>query len=378
MTIGLTFVFLATVFGQTPIPEVEPNGTTAQADAAPILVTSTTTLSGAISPVADVDTFRVSLAAAGVVHFETFTNLQATDCDATTMDVRLYDSVGTPILADTTGFGIRQCGSILMPLAAGGYYIRNEERGNNATVPFYTLRVTFMTNSGSEAEPNDALGQANLISVPPSFIFGDHSVNTDSDYYVLTLAAGQSVRAEIIEGDRAVETCESNGVDSRLTLYNSVGTILVDDDDDGRGFCSLIDGRGTTPLDFNASNLPAGIYYLQVRASSFSQTSPAGQFIYRLAIELTSAPTAATVSIDGRVADENGRAVTNTMVVITDSAGNTRTARPSSFGYYRFDGIEVGQNYVITVNSKRYTMPPRLVSVADQISDLDLTVTPHE
>jgi hypothetical protein len=90
------------------------------------------------------------------------------------------------------------------------------------------------------------------------------------------------VRLEIIEGDRAVETCESNGIDSRLTLFSPALVQLEDDDDAGRGFCSLLDGTGTAPLDPLAHTLAAGTYFVQVRASSFSQAGAAGQFTYRL------------------------------------------------------------------------------------------------
>jgi hypothetical protein len=46
----------------------------------------------------------------------------------------------------------------------------------------------------------------------------------------------------------------------------------------------MIDGTGVTPLHAGAKNLPGGTYYLQVRASSFSQSGVNGQFDYRLAI----------------------------------------------------------------------------------------------
>ncbi len=90
----------------------------------------------------------------------------------------------------------------------------------------------------------------------------------------------------MVEGDRAIETCESNNVDSRLTLYDSNGTTqLVDDDDDGRGFCSAIDGTGNTPRDTAARNTGTTpkVVFLQVRASSFA-TGTEGQFIYKLAV----------------------------------------------------------------------------------------------
>ena len=44
----------------------------------------------------------------------------------------------------------------------------------------------------------------------------------------------------------------------------------------------MIDGTGATGLDVGAHNLAAGTYYVQVRASTFSQANAAGQFIYRL------------------------------------------------------------------------------------------------
>jgi hypothetical protein len=107
-------------------------------------------------------------------------------------------------------------------------------------------------------------------------------VNTDADVYSITVPAGARIRAELFEGGS--ETCEGLGIDSRLTLLDEAGVQLVDDDDDGRGYCSMIDGTGAVPLDAAARNATATMktYYLMVRASTFSQTGPDGQFAYRL------------------------------------------------------------------------------------------------
>lgn len=61
--------------------------------------------------------------------------------------------------------------------------------------------------------------------------------------------------------------------------------VLADDDDDGRGACSLIDGTGATPQDPGAHALPAGLYYLQVRASPYPATA-ARQFTYQLVLQV--------------------------------------------------------------------------------------------
>lgn len=87
-------------------------------------------------------------------------------------------------------------------------------------------------------------------------------------------------------------------------------------------------------------------------------------------------PTAAATSIGGRVMDGGGRGLMNAVVTMTDSGGNHRTTRSSSFGYYRFDDVVVGETYILEVNSKRYIFSPRVVSVDDQLEDLDFIPIP--
>lgn len=87
-------------------------------------------------------------------------------------------------------------------------------------------------------------------------------------------------------------------------------------------------------------------------------------------------PTAALVSVGGRVSAADGRGVSNCFVYLTDSNGNIRTARTSTFGYYRFDDIESGETYVISVISKRFSFAPQVVQVNDNIADLDFIAAP--
>lgn len=90
------------------------------------------------------------------------------------------------------------------------------------------------------------------------------------------------------------------------------------------------------------------------------------------------APTAAHVSVSGRVVTADGSGLRNAFVVLTDAAGNVRTARTSSFGYFTFDDVEVGQAYIITLMSKRYVMQPQILNVDDAIADLDLIAEPRQ
>jgi len=83
-------------------------------------------------------------------------------------------------------------------------------------------------------------------------------------------------------------------------------------------------------------------------------------------------PTASGVSISGRILTNDGRELQNAMVKITDAAGNVTYARSSSLGYFRFDQIDSGQTYVISVASKRFTFVPRVVNVTGDLFEVDL------
>jgi hypothetical protein len=82
-------------------------------------------------------------------------------------------------------------------------------------------------------------------------------------------------------------------------------------------------------------------------------------------------PTAAGVEVSGRVLTPDGRGLRNATVTMTDVNGVTRTAVTSSFGYYRFEGVPVGDTFVMTVNSRLYRFTPRLVNVKDTLTDVD-------
>jgi len=85
------------------------------------------------------------------------------------------------------------------------------------------------------------------------------------------------------------------------------------------------------------------------------------------------AATAANVSVSGRVADRNGRAIVRAQVRFTDANGNARTAVSNQFGYFTFDQIEAGQTYVLQTAAKGYAFSPQVISVNDDLTDLNVT-----
>jgi cysteine-rich repeat protein len=266
------------------VAEVEPNGTIVDATNAPVAITGDTFVTGSVGAIGDKDIFKLVLAQATVLRMETFDG-SLLDCAgglATTL--RLFSSGGAQLYANDLS-GIGTCSALVVRLPSGTYFAQVEEFGNNAIIPSYALEVDFQTDVGSEVEGNDGTLNATPVAGSDVFISGVHQINTDADYFAVKVPESWSIRAEVIEGSPA-ETCESNGIDSLLTLFDPSGLPLVSGDDGGRNFCSLIDGTGSAPLYSAAHGLPAGTYYLRVQASPFAQMGPAGQFDYRLAITL--------------------------------------------------------------------------------------------
>jgi hypothetical protein len=83
-------------------------------------------------------------------------------------------------------------------------------------------------------------------------------------------------------------------------------------------------------------------------------------------------PTAANVTVGGRVLTAENQGVRNAIVMLTDSSGNTRSVRTNTFGYFAFEEVEVGQTYILSARSKEFNFASRVLSVNDEITDLVL------
>ena len=66
-------------------------------------------------------------------------------------------------------------------------------------------------------------------------------------------------------------------------------------------------------------------------------------------------PTAADATITGRVTDGYGRAISSAAITVQDFNGTTKVVLTNTFGYYRIEGLEAGQTYVLSVSSRRHT-----------------------
>ena len=80
---------------------------------------------------------------------------------------------------------------------------------------------------------------------------------------------------------------------------------------------------------------------------------------------------AGDLTIEGRVLDRNGRALSRVYVTGTDSKGKVTTVMTNSFGNFRITGITAGDTYVITPTARGYTFKTEVLWVNDSITGLD-------
>jgi len=144
---------------------------------------------------------------------------------------------------------------------------------------------------------------------------------------------------------------------------------------------STIGGVGTQTLfgNFGGSN-PNGVWSLYVRDDNSTPGTTIGTISGGWGIEFVGS-TAAQASISGRVTTAGGIGIRNAKIVVTGNSLTTPiVASTGSFGYFMIDGLQSGETYVVTVNSKRYTFsaPSRVVSLVDNIVDADFIADPQE
>jgi hypothetical protein len=90
------------------------------------------------------------------------------------------------------------------------------------------------------------------------------------------------------------------------------------------------------------------------------------------------APTAASVSITGRILTANGRGIRNARLILTAPSGENRIVLSGTFGYFHFSEIPAGETYILSVSSKRFTFsnPTQVISVTENIEDANFVAEP--
>jgi subtilisin-like proprotein convertase family protein len=172
--------------------EVEPNGTSAAANALP---SNDIAVLGNIFPNGDLDFFSFTGNAGDRVYAATMTSFSASA--STDSYLTLFASDGVTVIEadnDNGSFGATSSSIAGATLPAGGtYYL--QVRHNSAADQLRPYRLHLKVQSGSpvvESEPNDTTATANPLPAS-GWVSGSTSATTDVDYFSLNLNAGDSV-----------------------------------------------------------------------------------------------------------------------------------------------------------------------------------------
>lgn len=85
------------------------------------------------------------------------------------------------------------------------------------------------------------------------------------------------------------------------------------------------------------------------------------------------APSAAGVSVSGRVLSSEGRGLKNARVTMSAPDGSVRSVATGPRGNYHFEDVPSGTTYIVSVASRRYTYEPRTLSLEDSVTGFDFT-----
>ncbi len=147
------------------------------------------------------------------------------------------------------------------------------------------------------------------------------------------------------------------------TLANQ--TLQLGDDDSSDSDALRI----TNPTGSSAGIFPV-ISFTTGGAGSNNHTLDIG-------LRAPSSPTAAFASIEGQVFSPDGRGIRNVRVMLITGNGAVKTVLTSTFGFYRFDGVEAGQTVLVSVSAKRYVFPEptRSLNVGDNLTNIDFAAS---
>ncbi len=97
-----------------------------------------------------------------------------------------------------------------------------------------------------------------------------------------------------------------------------------------------------------------------------------------VSVQSPALPTAANVSVGGKITNNGKSGISRASVTLTDAGGNSRTVLSNQFGGYKFDNVQAGETYTLVVNHGKYNFAdnPRIINVDDNLTNIDFYSSP--
>jgi hypothetical protein len=141
------------------------------------------------------------------------------------------------------------------------------------------------------------------------------------------------------------------------------------------------DGGNTFPTVLSASTPNDGSQSVFIPNSPTAQARIKVEGVSNIFFDISNTnftittPTAANVSIGGRVITQNGYGIAGARVFLINTSGETISTATNPFGYFLFDNVASGF-YIIAVQSKRYRFEASTLQANDNVQDFTIVALP--
>ena len=237
----------------------------------------------------------------------------------------------------------------------------------NASSPSYSIG-SLLTTGVLTASTSGALKSSQSFAVVNDFSFSLNGVNVRANK--VTVRTGCICCPEADLGNCAGTTEINTLVITDATGAQTVVTVTGE----ANQVVSLPGGLGTITINEQTGGLGGiSVNGLHIRATSDGNTYDVVAATAESHLDcLSTVPTAAPVTVSGRVVTQTGQGISNATVSLTDDEGNTFSAVTGGSGNFSIAEVPSGATYILNVTHKRYRFTSQVIGLSD---DLTVNIT---
>ncbi len=192
-------------------------------------------------------------------------------------------------------------------------------------------------------------------SFPASSFNGSQpQINANGDLVGSSLAGGQTINPQL-------GNLQNNGGKTNSRLLSLLSPAL-----NVGSPCVVINACVNNPLGKN----PSMALTTDQRGAGYSRQQNSG--VDMGAVETPLAPTAAAITISGRVTDGGSRGLSRVSITLTNNKGEVKMAMTNNFGNFRFTDVSAGKTIVMQAAHKKYKFAPQIFTPTDNLSGISL------
>ena len=238
-------------------------------------------------------------------------------------------------------------------------------QGGDANANTPSFNISGLLGTGLQtASTSGALKSSQSFAVVNDFIFVLNGVTVRADR--VTVRSGCICCPEADLGG-----CSASTSISALVITDATGAqTVVNATGEANQVVNLPGGLGTITINEQtggAGGIRVNGLHIRAAASGNSYDIIAGTAQSNLDC-LTTIPTAAPVTVTGRVVSKTGKGIYRAIVTITDDQGVARSAVTNMGGYFTFTEVPSGESYVMNVTHKSYSFSSQVIGVNEDYS----------